>query len=65
MADLIPPSEPFDMVLTRLRVLLENLLETAPPAAQQDLRVYTTASALTPTMQKAGPKSWVRPVRIS
>ena len=37
VADLIPPSEPFEMVLVRLRVLLENLLETAPPAAQQDL----------------------------
>ena len=37
IADLIPPAAPFVMVLVRLRELLENLLETAPPAARHEL----------------------------
>lgn len=37
IADLIPPAAPFAMVLLRLRLLLENLIDTAPPTAQHEL----------------------------
>ena len=37
IADLIPPAAPFVMVLVRLRQLLENLMETAPPTARLEL----------------------------
>lgn len=37
IADLIPPSAGFAMVLVRLRQLLDNLTETAPPTAQPEL----------------------------
>lgn len=37
IADLIPPAAPFAMVLVRLRHLLENLIETAPPTARHEL----------------------------
>lgn len=46
IADLVPPAASFDMVLVRLRQLLENLIETAPPTARHDLtRQYTRVSA--------------------
>lgn len=37
VADLIPSSAGFDMVLVRLLQLLETLMETAPPTAQHEL----------------------------
>jgi uncharacterized membrane protein len=37
IADLIPPAAPFAMVVERLRQLIENLIDSAPPSAQPDL----------------------------
>ncbi|WP_081615621.1 DUF2254 family protein [Nocardioides sp. Iso805N] len=37
LADLVPPAAPFEMVLVRLRRLLENLAEMVPPSAQDEL----------------------------
>jgi uncharacterized membrane protein len=37
IGDLVPPAVPFAMVLTRLRQLIETLIESAPPSAQPDL----------------------------
>ena len=37
ITDLIPPAASFAMVLERLRQLLENLIETAPPTARHEL----------------------------
>jgi len=37
IADLIAPAAPFVMVLVRLRQLLENLIEAAPPTARHEL----------------------------
>ncbi len=46
IADLIPPAAPFVMVLVRLRQLLENLIETAPPTARHELaRQHARVSA--------------------
>lgn len=46
IADLIPPAAPFAMVLVRLRQLLENLIETAPPTARHELaRQHARVSA--------------------
>jgi uncharacterized membrane protein len=46
IADLIPPAAPVAMVLVRLRQLLENLIDTAPPTAQHELaRQHARVSA--------------------
>ena len=37
ITDLIPHAAPFPMVLTRLRRMLENLLDTTPPVARAEL----------------------------
>jgi uncharacterized membrane protein len=37
IADLVPHATPFTMVLGRLRHVLENLIESAPPTAQPEL----------------------------
>jgi uncharacterized membrane protein len=37
IADLIPAAAPFAMVLARLRQLIENLSDSAPPSAHPDL----------------------------
>ena len=47
VTDLIQPAAPFAMVLERLRQLLEHLMETAPPTAQNELtRLHTRVGAL-------------------
>ncbi len=47
ITDLVPPAAPFAMVLVRLRQLLEHLMETAPPTAQQELaRLHARVGAL-------------------
>lgn len=47
IADLIAPAAPFAMVLARLRQMLENLIESAPPTAQPDLaRLHARVSKM-------------------
>lgn len=50
IADLISPATPFDMVLARLRQLLETLIDSAPPSAQPELTRLLARVSSAPTL---------------